>query len=426
MSYFATSDAKPEWVDGLPDGWTSNWLKWAASLSTERPNEDEGETLPYISNEHIESWTGKLLIESAEPSESDGRKFSKDDVLFNKLRPYLAKVYQAEFDGISSGELLCLTPSSRLHSRFLFYVTSSKLFVDAVNLETFGSKMPRADWEIVGHQPLPLPPIETQEKIAAFLDEKTAQIDGLIEKKRALLERLAEKRQALITQAVTKGLNPNAPIKDSGVDWLGQVPAHWVLRPLWAICKITTGYAFDSNDFEPEGVPVVRISDVKPSGKVDVGNSKCIDKEASEKFLRYMVGSGDILMAMTGATVGKAAIYGLEESALLNQRVAAFRAIEQLSQSFLWFLMNSSSYLDYVTLTSYGGAQPNISDKQLLDFRVALPGATEQTEIASFLGHECTKIDTAYQNVLISVSTLEEYRATLISSAVTGKLDGLQ
>ena len=87
--------------------------------------------------------------------------------------------------------------------------------------------MPRADWEIVGHQPLPFPPIETQRRIAQFLDEKTARIDALIEKKRALLDRLAEKRQALITRAVTKGLDPDVPMKPSGIDWLGDIPAHW-------------------------------------------------------------------------------------------------------------------------------------------------------------------------------------------------------
>src|SRR5690606_8479717 len=127
------------------------------------------------------------------------------------------------------GELLCLRPSPSVLPRFLFYVLSSKGFIDAVNAETFGAKMPRADWDIVGHQPLLLPPLDTQKRIARFLDEKTAQIDALIEKKQALLDRLAEKRQTIITQAVTKGLNFAAPMKPSGIDWLGDIPVHWDL-----------------------------------------------------------------------------------------------------------------------------------------------------------------------------------------------------
>ncbi len=190
MTYVRHSDELPEWIGKPPAGWRSDWLKWHVRLSTARPTDNEVETLPYVANEDIESWTGKLINPDLRPLEADSRKFMADDVLFNKLRPYLAKIFHAHFTGVSSGELLCLRGSDRVLARYLFYVVSSKAFVDSVNAETFGSKMPRADWETVGHQPLPLPPIETQQRIAAFLDEKTTQIDALIEKKRTLLARI--------------------------------------------------------------------------------------------------------------------------------------------------------------------------------------------------------------------------------------------
>ena len=221
MSPVATSGVLPGWVGTPPAGWQTRWLKWDVSLRADRPSEEEAEALPYISNEDIASWTGQLLKTELVPMSADGRKFSADDVLFNKLRPYLAKVLHAPFTGISSGELLCLRSSDSVLPRFLFYVVSSQGFIDAVDAETFGSKMPRADWETVGHQPLPLPSSEMQERIAAFLDEKTAKLDEIIAKKRALLAGLSEKRQASVTQAVTKGLNPAAPMKDSGIRWLG-------------------------------------------------------------------------------------------------------------------------------------------------------------------------------------------------------------
>lgn len=237
MSYFARSNELPGWAAHIPDDWKTDWLKWSVDLSTQRPTELQQEILPYISNEDIASWTGKLRIEEPKPADADSRVFLKGDVLFNKLRPYLAKVYQATFDGVSSGELLCLRPSKTVEPRFLFYVLVSNGFIETINSETFGSKMPRADWETVGHQPLPLPALETQRRIVLFLDEKTAQIDGLIKKKRALLDKLAEKRQALITRAVTKGLNPDAPMKPSGIDWLGHIPAHWEVLPLRRLTK---------------------------------------------------------------------------------------------------------------------------------------------------------------------------------------------
>jgi len=143
------------------------------------------------------------LVEKFEPSDSDGRIFRQGDVLFNKLRPYLAKIYLALFDGVSSGELLCLRPSLAVDPRFLFYVLISKDFIDMVNAETFGAKMPRADWKIVGHQSLCLPPLATQRRSAKFLDEKTAQVDALAEKIQHSISTLWEYRSAQITAAVT-------------------------------------------------------------------------------------------------------------------------------------------------------------------------------------------------------------------------------
>ena len=182
MSHFAGSDQLPGWAQHVPAEWKKDWLKWHVALSTNRPSEEQRATLPYLSNEDIASWTGKLLREDLEPYEADSRLFRAGDVLFNKLRPYLAKVFHANFDGTSSGELLCLRPSDHVDARYLFYVLTSFGFVDAVDAQSFGSKMPRADWETVGHQPLPLPRIEVQQRIARFLDEKTARIDALIEK----------------------------------------------------------------------------------------------------------------------------------------------------------------------------------------------------------------------------------------------------
>ena len=203
ISLDTRDDEQPDWAVYIPENWRSDLLKWCVQLSTERPTIDEQDSLPYISNEDISSWTGKLLTDEPQPSESEGRKFQGDDVLFNKLRPYLAKVYHACFDGVSSGELLCLRPSVEVIPRFLFYVLTSKCFIDTINAESFGAKMPRADWEIVGHLPLPLPSIDTQHQIVGFLDEKTAQTEELVEKILLSIELLDKYRSALITAAVT-------------------------------------------------------------------------------------------------------------------------------------------------------------------------------------------------------------------------------
>jgi hypothetical protein len=302
MSYFQHSSELPQWVGKPPAGWRTDWLKWHVRLSTQRPLDEEAEKLPYIANEDIASWTGKLLNPDPQPVDADSRKFVRDDVLFNKLRPYLAKVFHAPFAGVSSGELLCLRAADDVLPRYLFYVVSSKAFVDVVNAETFGSKMPRADWETVGHQPLPLPPLKTQKRIAAFLDEKTAQIDGLIEKKRALLDRLAEKRQAIITQAVTKGLNPSAPVKGSGIDWLGQIPAHWeVMRLKYISPKVTVGIVVTpAAYYVDDGTLALRGLNVKTMS-FDLTDARNISDDGHGLNRKSELREGDLVAVRTGA-----------------------------------------------------------------------------------------------------------------------------
>ena len=309
MSFVNRTGTAPDWALDLPDGWQADWLKWSVGFASTKPEDadenGEDQRFPYVSNEDIESWTGKLLVEQPEPADKDGRLFQRGDVLFNKLRPYLAKVYLAEFGGISSGELLNLRATGRVLPRFLFHVLSSSVFIDTINAETFGTKMPRADWETVGHQPLPLPDFETQRRIAVYLDDKTARIDALIAKKRALLDRLAEKRQALITRAVTQGLNPAAPMKDSGIGWLGKVPAHW---EVWPLKRYLTDSQYGISDALSESgdVAILRMGNIQRS-EIDFSELKYVDDV--EEFL--LVQKDDVLFNRTNSIdlVGKCGVY---------------------------------------------------------------------------------------------------------------------
>lgn len=343
MTTAPATTALNAWVGRPPANWRTNRLKWHVSLSSDRPTEDEIERLPYIANEDIASWTGKLVNPDPKPVDADSRRFHRDDVLFNKLRPYLAKVYHADFDGLSSGELLCLRPSFDVWPRYLFYVVSSKAFIDAVDAETFGSKMPRADWDIVGDQPLPLPPLETQKRIAGFLDEKTAQIDGLIAKKQALLEHLAEKRQAIVTQAVTKGLNRAAPMKDSGVEWLGPIPAHWELKRLSFVstiidCKHRTPEYIDS------GIPLVSTSEISPY-RIDYETRRRVSEE---EFALMSEGGRrprrDDIIYSRNASVGSAARVHDDREICLGQDLCLVRSTE-ISQDFIEHFLNSTACL---------------------------------------------------------------------------------
>ena len=428
MSHFARSEELPEWAAQLPEGWGGNWLKWSVDLSTKRPTEEEQEELPYIANEDIASWTGKLLIEEPKPSDASSRTFQKNDVLFNKLRPYLAKVYLATFDGVSSGELLCLRPSHTAEPRFLFYVVVSKGFIDTINAETFGAKMPRADWEIVGHQPLPLPPLETQRGILRFLDQKTARIDGLIEKKRELLDRLAEKRQALITRAVTKGLNSQAPMKPSGNDWLGDIPAHWATGNIRRFARMKTGHTPSRS--HPEywyncTIPWFTLTDV---WQLRDGTRWYLE-ETAEKISKVGLANSAAELLPTGTVVfSRTASVGY--SGIMPQPMATTQDFwnwvcgPKLTPEYLLLLFRSMTQ-KFEESTS-GSTHKTIYQGIAAGLRICVAPIGEQKEIASFVFERSAGIDALAKQVRCSIDYLSEYRAALITAAVTGKVAELR
>lgn len=424
MSFLSNSDQIPEWAAHVPDDWKRDRLKWHVSLSTERPDDDERASLPYLSNEDIASWTGKLLREELEPAEADSRLFRTGDILFNKLRPYLAKVFRASFDGVSSGELLCLRPSDRVDSRYLFYVLTSFGFIDAVDSQTFGSKMPRADWETVGYQPLPMPCIDTQQRIAHFLDEKTARIDALIEKKQALLERLAEQHRALITRAVTKGLNSNASLKPSGFDWIGDIPIHWCVFPLRRLTRnVTTGRTPPSGsvDYFTEG----NLNWFTPG---DFGNGleifeseRKIVRLAVEHGLATIFPVGTVFLVAIGATLGKVAVATTPGSA--NQQVNAITLKAQNNPHFLAHFLHS--FREEVRMTSNGNTLGILNQDGTKSLMVTRPPSKEQDAIAAYVEEQSRRNSLAIGKIEHSCQLLAGYRAAVITAAVTGQLPEL-
>lgn len=430
MSFVTTSDQVPEWAAHCPADWRRDWLKWSVECHVQRPSEEQAAELPYISNEDIASWTGELLRDDPQPSESEGRVFQRDDALFNKLRPYLAKVYHAEFDGISSGELLCLRSGATVLPRFLFYVLVSKGFIDTVDAESFGTKMPRADWGIVGHQPLPLPPLETQHRIVRFLDAKTALIDALTAKKRALLERLAEKRQALITQAVTKGLDPNVPMKDSGIDWLGRIPAHWDLKRLRFLIEGGTrnGLYKPKESFSEDGVPFVQMGEAY-RGPVFVGGTadRVIANETEVE--KWSLRRGDFLIARRSLVFdgsGKSVMVGgLKEDHLFESSMIRLRPVQSSCPSeFLSYYFQSSLGRALILSITKQVTISGIDSQQLKDFPVAFPSSVaECLVVATFCQERDSATCEADTKIATSVARLQEYRASLVTAAVTGQLE---
>jgi type I restriction enzyme S subunit len=220
-------DSGVEWLGDVPEHWGVKRLKYNLRLLTEKTDRRENP----VALENIESWTGRFIPTETE-YEGEGVAFDADDILFGKLRPYLAKAYRAESPGEAVGDFHVMRPVPGMDSRFAQYQILNRKFIAIVDGSTFGSKMPRASWVFVGGMRVTTPPSEEQTAIAAFLDCETARIDALVAEQQRLIELLKEKRQAVISHAVTKGLNPHASLKPSSNQWLGDVPEHWVVKRL--------------------------------------------------------------------------------------------------------------------------------------------------------------------------------------------------
>jgi type I restriction enzyme S subunit len=404
--------------------WSEVPLKRCVELVNERPvvQQPRGR---YLGLENIESWTGRLVDTDTE-SVDDGQacSFEAGDVLFSKLRPYLAKAHAAESGGACSGELLVLRPRT-LEPRFLLYWLLSPPWISLIDSSAYGSKMPRASWGFIGHQVVRLPPTEEQRVIADFLDRETEKIDALVEKKRRLIELLEEKRTALISHAVTKGLNSDAPLQDSGIEWFGDIPAHWDLlelkRLVPADAPITYGIVQAGPDIE-NGVPYLRTSDMAGTSFPRNGYLKT-SHEIAWSYRRSEVRTGDIVVAIR-ATVGKALeIPDFLSGANLTQGTARVRPSDRVRRGFLLYALISQRVQQRWVAISKGATFREITLDMLRRLTIPVPPVKEQESIEALLDAGVSVLSDTVAKTKDAVELLLEYRSALITAAVTGQID---
>jgi len=313
---------------------------------------------------------------------------------------------------------------NRVDSRYLFYWFTFLKLAGYVDLICNVATIAHFTAEKVKAAPFALPPRETQKRIAAFLDRKTAQIDGLIAKKRALLEHLVEKRQTIITQAVTKGLNPSAPIKDSGTDWLGHIPAHWEVKRLSFVSEVID-CKHRTPEYIDDGIPLVSTTEISPY-VIDY-NTK---RQVSDDELAIMSEGGrqprvgDVIYSRN-ASVGSAALVRDDRTICLGQDLCLVRP-SVIHPEFLEHFLNSTAC--WVQLGSYlvGATFKRVNVDVIKKYLLPLPPPEEQMAIAEQVSVAIVKAEAIERKVSDSISVLSEYRSAVITSAVTGQIEGLK
>jgi len=273
---------------------------------------------------------------------------------------------------------------------------------------------------------VPFPPKVEQVAISQFLDTETARIDNLISKQEKLIELLEEQRKSIISHAVTKGLNPNAPMKDSGVEWLGDVPEHWMTPSSKHLLEIPiTDGPHETPNFVDDGVPFISAEAIS-KGKIDFDKKRgYITPELNAIYSKkYSPKIEDIYMVKSGATTGKVAMVETTEEFNIWSPLAVFRCNKnKVLPKFLLAVFNSSHFYDALVLNWSYGTQQNIGMGVLSNIEIPCPPLKEQAEIIQHLDAQNTKFDKLISTQSQLIEKLKEYRSSIISHAVTGKID---
>lgn len=438
--YAEYKDSGVEWLGEIP----SHWEMWKLSHAY---NEIGSGTTPSTSNE--ENFEGDIpWVTTGELRENiildTKKKVSQKTIeLFPTLRKYPSGSVAIAMYGATIGRLgilgveattnqacCVMTTSKVLDNKYLFYWLQA--FKNEIIQLSSGGGQPNINQEKVASLKISAPLVEDQVTIVNFLDHETAKIDSLISKQEKLIELLKEKRQAVISHAVTKGLDPNVPMKDSGVEWLGQVPEHWLKTKLVGVADGTKGcfvngpFGSDllANELQDEGVPVVYIRDIKPTGYKRKSTVHVTDKKALQLEVCKLE-ANDVIISKVGDPPGDACLYPENEpSAIITQDVIRIRVNKiKFEPMYLVYLLNSDFGRTVMDNISVEGTRKRVSLGDFKATKFVLPTLEEQRVIITFLKNECQKIDSIYKKAIHSISLSQERRTALISAAVTGKID---
>lgn len=427
-----------QWIGEIPEGWEVHRLKFLLKIPvTDGPHEtpefiDEG--IPFLSVDSIQD--GKLIFENCRYiSEEDHIRFkakcnSKKDDLFLGKAASIGKIaiVDVDFEFSIWSPLALLRPNKKiLLPKFLEYSLKSNSCQYQIEIFATSNTQKNISMDDIPLIQLTNPPLPDQIAIANFLDIKTTMIDTLIEKDKRLIELLKEKRAALINHAVTKGLDPNAKMKDSRIEWIGEIPEGWEVRRLKNISKIFGRIGFRGytiNDIVPGGEGAISLS---PSNIIE--NKLNIDKCIYISWHKYyespeiQIENRDIVFVKTGSTIGKVAfVEKLLQKITINPQLIVFKKVS-INKKLLYYFL-ASLVIDYqIKNFTFGGSTPALNQENIENFKIIIPLEIEQKQIVEHLDQATAKIDKNIQKIEEKIKLLEEYKKSLIHHVVTGKVD---
>jgi type I restriction enzyme S subunit len=422
----------------IPDHWEIKRLKFVAEINPETlPDDANSDYLfNYLDISSVDS-DGRIVATEATsfgaaPSRAR-RIVRKGDTLLSTVRTYLtaiAHIAENVDDLIASTGFAVLRPAPSLDSRFFFRLIQSKPFVTNVVAYSEGVGYPAISPSTLATLPAWVPPLPEQRAIAAFLDRETAKIDSSLAKKERLIELLGEKRTSLISHAVTGGLDPSVPLKDTGIEWLGQIPARWQVKRLkFCLASIEQGWSpsCENRRAEPEEWGVLKVGCVNGT-QFDPSEQKALPVEV-QPIVELEIKPGDILVsrANTRELLGSAAlVYDVRPRLLLCDKLYRLKVLPHAADSAYLVMLLGSKFARYQLerdATGTSGSMQNIGQDTVENLLVPVPPLDEQVRMRNQMARETVKTDALIAKIRDAIDKLREYRIALISAAVTGKID---
>ncbi|MFX1825404.1 restriction endonuclease subunit S [Acinetobacter sp. AS5] len=433
QKYAEYKDSGVEWLGEIPRHWDSKPLKYLCTYNDEVLPETTAKDaeIQYIDIGSVSAVDGISKIETMifKDAPSRARRIVRDgDVIVSTVRTYLeaiAPINNPPENLIVSTGFAVIRPNQYLYKSFASYCLRAKGFIKEVVARSVGVSYPAINSSDLVNITIPSIEYAEQVKIANFLDHETAKIDSLIAKQEKLIEILKEKRQAVISHAVTKGLNPNVAMKDSGVEWLGQVPEHWLTPRLKQLIKYGSSISYgivQPGDPLDEGVPFIQTTNIS-KGIFALEDFQKTSVSIESNYPRSRLEGGEVILGIR-ASIGAAFVVPMSFKGVnLSRGIARIVPNNLLRADFLVWYFKSNAVDQYWGLSKQGSTFSEVSIETVKELNVVIPPLVEQADIAKYLTNESNKFEKLINSAETQKILLQERRTALISSAVTGKID---
>jgi type I restriction enzyme S subunit len=431
-----------EWIGDIPSSWSTNRLKWVTQIENSGVWGEDNE-FPNSVNVPIPT-TGQLSIDgewyydkmnlrNLSIDEWNKYKCIEGDIIVVKSSGSSTNIITGKCGFISekdsekfgfSNFLLRIRPNKMI-PKLVYYFLSSNLTKQRIERMVSSTTYPNLKVDEYSNSELLIPPLSEQQQIVSFLDSKTSQIEELIQKKKRKIELLKEYRISLINQVVTKGLKTNLEMKDSGVEWIGEIPCHWGISKLgFYTTKIGSGSTprGGSEVYVDSGVTFIRSQNVHFEG-LRLDDVSYIEFDVHNSMKGSTVQKNDVLLNITGGSIGRCCVVEIDSEMNINQHVSIIRTTNQLINYYLNYLLTCDVGQSQVRYNLTGGNREGLTIEGIRDFQITLPPTSEQQQIVEYLNEQTSKIDSTIKTEERKIELLKEYRQSLISSIVTGRID---